>query len=82
MAEMYDFQIDTADKAEAWRQIAVAAGALTAGEPDAAANMNCWCRARSWHVPGTVRFALNAILPVLPADRTIDGRRQPLSIRQ
>jgi L-methionine (R)-S-oxide reductase len=36
---MYDFRIDTADKAEAWRQIVEAADALTAGEPDAVANM-------------------------------------------
>jgi GAF domain-containing protein len=36
---MYDFRIDTPDKAEAWRQIAAAADALTAGEPDAVANM-------------------------------------------
>ena len=36
---MYDFRIDTADKAEAYRQIAAAAYALTAGEPDAIANM-------------------------------------------
>jgi L-methionine (R)-S-oxide reductase len=36
---MYDFRIDTADKAEAWRQIVAAADALTAGEPDAVANM-------------------------------------------
>jgi GAF domain-containing protein len=36
---MYEFKIDTADKAEAWRQIVAAADALTAGEPDAVANM-------------------------------------------
>src|SRR3954464_15446340 len=36
---MYDFQIDSADKAEAWRQIVAAAEALTEGEPDAVANM-------------------------------------------
>lgn len=36
---MYDFRIDSADKAEAWRQIVAAADALTAGEPDAVANM-------------------------------------------
>jgi GAF domain-containing protein len=36
---MYDFRIDTADKAEAWRQIAAAADALTDGESDAVANM-------------------------------------------
>jgi GAF domain-containing protein len=36
---MYDFRIDTADKPEAYRQIVDAADALTAGEPDAIANM-------------------------------------------
>lgn len=36
---MYDFQIDTASKPEAWRQIVAAADALTEGEPDAVANM-------------------------------------------
>jgi L-methionine (R)-S-oxide reductase len=36
---MYEFKIETADKAEAWRRIAAAADALTAGEPDAVANM-------------------------------------------
>ena len=36
---MYDFKIDAADKAEAYRQIHQAADALTAGEPDAVANM-------------------------------------------
>jgi L-methionine (R)-S-oxide reductase len=36
---MYDFKIDTGDKPEAWRQIVAAADALTAGEPDAVANM-------------------------------------------
>jgi GAF domain-containing protein len=36
---MYDFKIETADKAEAWRQVAAAADALTEGEPDAVANM-------------------------------------------
>ncbi len=36
---MYDFRIDTASKPEAWRQIVAAADALTAGEPDAIANM-------------------------------------------
>jgi GAF domain-containing protein len=36
---MYDFRIEAADKAEAWRQIAEAADSLTAGEPDAVANM-------------------------------------------
>ena len=39
MAGMYDFQIDTADKAETWRQIAAAADSLTDGEPDSVANM-------------------------------------------
>jgi GAF domain-containing protein len=39
MAGMYDFRIDKADKAEAWRQIVAAADSLTAGEPDAVANM-------------------------------------------
>jgi GAF domain-containing protein len=36
---MYDFRIATADKTEGWRQIVAAADALTAGEPDAIANM-------------------------------------------
>lgn len=36
---MYDFRIQTADPAEAWRQIASAADSLTDGEPDAVANM-------------------------------------------
>jgi GAF domain-containing protein len=36
---MYDFKIDTADKAEAWRQVVAAADALTEGEPDGVANM-------------------------------------------
>jgi GAF domain-containing protein len=39
MADMYDFRIDAADKAEAWRQVVAAADALTEGEPDAVANM-------------------------------------------
>ena len=39
MAAMYDFKTDTASKPEAWRQIVAAAEALTAGEPDAVANM-------------------------------------------
>jgi L-methionine (R)-S-oxide reductase len=39
MEAMYDLRIDAADKAEAWRQIAAAADALTTGEPDAVANM-------------------------------------------
>jgi L-methionine (R)-S-oxide reductase len=36
---MYDFRIESGDKAEAWRQVVAAADALTAGEPDAVANM-------------------------------------------
>jgi GAF domain-containing protein len=36
---MYDFRIETADKAELYRQLADAADALTQGEPDAIANM-------------------------------------------
>ena len=36
---MYDFRIDAASKGEAWRQLVAAAEALTAGEPDAVANM-------------------------------------------
>src|SRR4051812_23289944 len=36
---MYDFKIDTTDKAEAWRQIVAAGDSLTLGEPDAVANM-------------------------------------------
>jgi len=36
---MYDFRIESQDKAEAWRQIVGAADALTDGEPDAIANM-------------------------------------------
>jgi GAF domain-containing protein len=36
---MYDFNIDAASKPEAWRQLNAAADALTAGEPDAVANM-------------------------------------------
>ena len=39
MTGMYDFRIDSDDKTEAWRQIVAAAEALTAGEPDAVANM-------------------------------------------
>lgn len=39
MAGMYDFKIDAADKAEAWRQIRAAADSLTGGEADAVANM-------------------------------------------
>ena len=39
MAGMYDFRIESADKRDAWRQIAAAADALTAGEPDDVANM-------------------------------------------
>jgi L-methionine (R)-S-oxide reductase len=36
---MYDFRIDMGDKAAGWRELAEAADALTAGEPDAIANM-------------------------------------------
>ena len=36
---MFNFQIEAADKAELYRQIADAADALTHGEPDAIANM-------------------------------------------
>jgi len=36
---MYDFRIEAADKAELYRQLIGAADALTAGEPDAIANM-------------------------------------------
>lgn len=36
---MYDFQIRAADKGELYRQLVEAADALTAGEPDAIANM-------------------------------------------
>ena len=36
---MYDFRIDAADKAQLWRELIEAADALTAGEPDAVANM-------------------------------------------
>jgi len=36
---MYDFRIEAADKAELYRQLGDAADALTAGEPDAIANM-------------------------------------------
>ncbi len=36
---MYDFQIQAADKKELYRQLIDAADALTAGEPDAVANM-------------------------------------------
>jgi GAF domain-containing protein len=36
---MYDFQIQAADKKELYRQLINAADALTAGEPDAVANM-------------------------------------------
>jgi GAF domain-containing protein len=36
---MYDFRIATDDKAELWRQLIQAADSLTAGEPDAVANM-------------------------------------------
>ena len=36
---MYDFRIDAADKPSLYRELAQAADALTAGEPDAIANM-------------------------------------------
>ena len=36
---MYDFRINTEDKAELYRQLCEAADALTAGEPDDVANM-------------------------------------------
>ena len=36
---MYDFQIAAGDKAELYRQLCLAADSLTAGEPDAVANM-------------------------------------------
>ncbi|MEA3030733.1 MAG: L-methionine (R)-S-oxide reductase [Sphingomonadales bacterium] len=36
---MYDFRIDTADKAQFYRELVEAADALTAGEPDPIANM-------------------------------------------
>ncbi len=36
---MYDFQIAAASKTELWRELTEAADALTAGEPDAIANM-------------------------------------------
>ncbi|HEV2080424.1 MAG TPA: GAF domain-containing protein [Allosphingosinicella sp.] len=36
---MYEFRIGAADKAELYRQLGEAADALTAGEPDAIANM-------------------------------------------
>ena len=36
---MYEFKIEAADKAELYRQLGEAADALTAGEPDAIANM-------------------------------------------
>lgn len=36
---MFDFRIEAGDKAEMYRQICDAADALTAGEPDAVANM-------------------------------------------
>ena len=36
---MYDFRIETADKAALWAELAEAADALTAGEADAVANM-------------------------------------------
>lgn len=36
---MYEFRIEAADKAETWAEVTKAADALTAGEPDAVANM-------------------------------------------
>src|SRR6185436_10905791 len=36
---MYDFRIEAADKAQLYRELIEAADALTAGEPDAIANM-------------------------------------------
>ena len=36
---MYDFRIEAVDKATLWRELGDAADALTAGEPDAIANM-------------------------------------------
>lgn len=36
---MYDFRIEAASKADLWRQVIQAADGLTAGEPDAVANM-------------------------------------------
>ena len=36
---MYDFKIEAADKAQLYRELIEAADALTAGEPDAIANM-------------------------------------------
>ncbi len=36
---MYEFRIEAEDKSELYRQLAAAADALTAGEPDAIANM-------------------------------------------
>src|SRR5918992_4481009 len=36
---MYDFKIEAADKPELYRELIEAADALTAGEPDAIANM-------------------------------------------
>ena len=36
---MYEFRIEAGDKAELYRQLTAAADALTAGEPDAIANM-------------------------------------------
>jgi L-methionine (R)-S-oxide reductase len=53
---MYDFRIDTADKAEAWRQIVAAADALTAGEPDPVANM-ANVAALLWEALGDVNWA-------------------------
>lgn len=36
---VYDFRIETAEKGAVWREVVAAADALTAGEPDAIANM-------------------------------------------
>jgi len=36
---MYDFRIEAAEKSAVWREVAAAADALTAGEPDGIANM-------------------------------------------
>jgi GAF domain-containing protein len=36
---MYDFRIEAAEKGALWRELGAAAEALTAGEPDAVANM-------------------------------------------
>jgi L-methionine (R)-S-oxide reductase len=39
MGSMYDFRIEAAETAAVWREVVAAADALTAGEPDAVANM-------------------------------------------